>query len=382
MNNQHSTIRVLHVLTAMNRAGAETMLMNLYRSIDREKVQFDFAVSTTEKCDYDEEIELLGGRLIRYPRYKGNNHFSYVRWWNEFFQTNHEYAIVHGHIGSTAAIYLKIAKKYGCFTIAHSHSASQLKSFHDYMYKLYSYRTRYIADFFIGCSEKALVSRYGKRVARNKQKCTILENSIDIKQYAYSSEVCQQVKEELNIKDYGFIVGTVGRFTEAKNPFFIVDIIYELKKTCADFKFLWAGTGELKEKVVRYIHEKKLQDDILLLGVRNDIPRILQAMNVFILPSQFEGLPVVGIEVQAAGIPMLCSDRVTPEIGITDCVKFLHINSTDPWVEALQKEKTFRRCLGAPEELASAGYDVVAESKKLVAFYHSIMNDHTGDGIE
>ena len=114
-------IRVLQVVARMNMAGTETMLMNFYRNIDREKVQFDFAVCTEEHCDYEDEILSMGGRIIRYPQYRGKNHFSYKKWWSEFFRNNREYKIVHGHIGSTAAIYLSIAKKHGCYTIAHSH---------------------------------------------------------------------------------------------------------------------------------------------------------------------------------------------------------------------------------------------------------------------
>ena len=111
-------IRILHVLTAMDRAGTETMLMNLYRSIDRDEIQFDFAVTATEHCDYNDEILSMGGKIIHYPKYTGKNHFAYKKWWNEFFRSHPEYKIVHGHIGSTASIYLKIAKNYGCYTNA------------------------------------------------------------------------------------------------------------------------------------------------------------------------------------------------------------------------------------------------------------------------
>ena len=115
-------IRILHVLHIMNYAGTETLLMNIYRNVDRNQIQFDFAVCDVSIGDYDEEIKSLGGRLIYYPRYKGINHFLYKKWWNSFFREHKEYCIVHGHIGSTAAIYLSIANKYGCYTIAHSHA--------------------------------------------------------------------------------------------------------------------------------------------------------------------------------------------------------------------------------------------------------------------
>ena len=369
MNKQQPVIRVLHVLTAMNRAGTETMLMNIYRAIDRNKIQFDFAVTTTEQCDYDDEINSLGGRIIHYPKYKGKNHFAYKRWWKTFFSTHPEYKIVHGHIGSTASIYLKIAKTYGCFTIAHSHSTGAYSSLHDYIYKLYSYSTRYIADFFIGCSTEALISRYGMRVAEDKKRSYVLNNGIDVKKYVYSEQIRDEVKEELGLGKDTLVVGTVGRFTEAKNTSFIVDILADLKKKEPDFRFIWAGTGELKEQTEKYITEKNLQENILLLGVRDDIPRILQAMNVFILPSKFEGLPVIGVEVQAAGVPMLCSDKVSPEVNMSKCVTFLPINDTDSWVKGILQEKSFRRVESAPRDVINAGYDIQTTSVWLADFY-------------
>ena len=370
-NKKNEPIRILHVLTAMNRAGAETMLMNLYRAIDHEHVQFDFAVTTTDKCDYDDEIEMLGGRIIHYPKYKGSNHFAYKKWLNTFFSEHSEYKIIHGHIGSTASIYLKIAKKHGRYTIAHSHSTGKMNSIRDFMYKVYSFSTRYIADYFIGCSTEALISRYGRKVADDNSKSIVLNNGIDIRKYAYSEQVRNEMLNDFNLSNNSFIVGTVGRLTEAKNPFFIVDILEELKQVEPDFRFIWAGNGELKERVTDYINKKKLNDNILMLGVRDDIPRILQLLNVFILPSVFEGLPVIGVEVQAAGVPMLCSDKVSKEVKLSNCVSFLPINSTTVWVESILKEKEFRRIENAPGDVAESGYDIIQTAGWLQTFYES-----------
>ena len=362
-------IRILHVLTAMNRAGTETMLMNLYRAVDRNKIQFDFAVSTTEYCDYDDEILSLGGKIIRYPRYTGKNHFAYKKWWDEFMKTHLEYRIIHGHIGSTASIYLKIAKKYGCYTIAHSHSTGGKWNVHDTLYRVYSYNTRFVADYFIGCSTEALTSRYGKKIAEQHDKSCVLNNGIDVSNYLPSKEIQKEIRKELGIEASTLTIGTVGRFTEAKNTFFIVDILERLKEREPDFCFIWAGAGELRGQIEDYIKQKKLQDNVLLLGVRDDIPRVLQAMNVFILPSKFEGLPVIGVEVQAAGVPMLCSDKVSTEVNMSKCVTFLPINSTEPWVEGILKEKEFRRVPYASDDVAKAGYDIKTTSHWLTDFY-------------
>ena len=347
------------------------MLMNLYQAIDRKVVQFDFAVASKDKCDYDDEIESLGGQIIHYPKYVGKNHFEYRKWWNCFFQSHPEYKIVHGHIGSTAAIYLKIARKYGCYTIAHSHNADFGPGLHGLMYRIYSYPTRFIADYFMGCSTEAAISRYGKKVATDKNRCCVLNNGIDITKYIYSPAVCEAVRNEFGISKETLVVGTVGRLTKQKNPLFIIDILAELRSKTDDFIFLWAGTGEMKDEIISGLELKGVRDKVILLGVRNDIPRILQALNVFVLPSLFEGLPVVGVEVQAAGVPMLCSDTISPEVKVTECVTFIPNNSAELWASKIMEEKSFRRDERAPEDVKKAGYDIQTTSSWLESFYES-----------
>ncbi|MBR3739389.1 MAG: glycosyltransferase [Clostridia bacterium] len=365
-------------MTAMNRAGAETMLMNLLRMIDRNSVQFDFAVTAEGRCDYDEEILSLGGKIIHYPKYTGKNHLAYQKWWNVFFQAHPEYRIVHGHIGSTASIYLKIAKQYGRFTIAHSHSTGGKANIHDWLYKIMSFNTRYIADFFIGCSAEAIVSRYGKKIAAQTEKCCILKNGIDTEQYAFSEEKSRSVRNALGLGQDALVIGTAGRFSEAKNPFFMVDILAELKTRKPDFRFLWAGTGELKDKAEAYIASRDLQENILLLGVRDDIPALLQALNVFILPSRFEGLPVIGVEAQAAGVPFLCSDRVSRELNISKCVTFLPITEPRLWADSIMRESIFRRVPNALSDVVKAGYDVRETARWLTALYEKKVCEKTG----
>lgn len=367
--DRNSPIRVLHVLTAMNRAGVETMLMNLYRKIDKNKIQFDFAVTVHENCDYNNEIISLGGKIIKYPKYIVTNHFSYKKWWNDFFNFHHEYKIVHGHIGSTASIYLKIAKKYGIYTIAHSHSAGSGFGIHSILYRAYSFSTRYIADYFIGCSKEALIARYGKKVAYDKSISTVLPNSIDVAKYAFSEDIRREVCDEFKINKENLVIGTVGRQTASKNPMFILKILYDLNKIMDNYIFLWIGVGDMKWEIEKRIREYKLEKKVMLLGVRDDVPRIIQALNLLILPSKYEGLPVIGVEAQAAGLPLLCSDKVSQEVKISECVSFLPINNTEPWIEGILKEKNFRRIKEAPNDVIKAGYDIEKTSLWLTDFY-------------
>lgn len=368
MTNQ-KPIRILQVQTEMSRAGAETMLMNLYRTIDRERIQFDFAVTANRRCDYDDEIEALGGKLIHYPHYRGVNHFQYMKWWRDFFPRHPEYRIVHGHTDSTAGMYLSVAKANGRLTIAHSHNTGYKSPLH----RIYAYGVRYVADYFMACSKDAMVCRFGQKVASNRSISFILRNGIDVSEYGYDETVRDAVREDFEISRDALTVGAIGRFTNQKNPFFIVDILDELRKMEPDFRFLWAGDGELKADVERRIEQKGLQKNVILLGVRDDIPCILQALNVFILPSKYEGLGIVGIEAQAAGVPTLLSNRIPAETQILPAgCKFLPIRSARLWAEEIVKEKNFRRIAGASEKVAQAGYDVRNTAEWLTSFYERV----------
>lgn len=360
--------RVLQVVAKMNRAGTETMLMNYYRHVDRKKVQFDFAVCTEEKCDYEEEILSMGGHIYRYPRYKGWNHFQYVAWWKRFFLRHPEYHIVHGHIGSTAAIYLKIAKQFKCFTIAHSHGTKEPLSLRSLMYQIYSYPTRFIADQFFGCSMQALEDRYGKKVAHGS-KAKVLNNAIDSGLYAYNKKKRDNIRTELRIADNTFVIGTIGRLSPPKNPFMVVNILAELKKRNLDFKFLWVGVGEMKRDIEKAIIQKNLTSNVVMLGLRDDIPCILQAFDVFILPSVWEGLGIVAIEAQAAGLPTLCSDQVPIEAKVTNLCEFISLSSISLWADSIIMCLSKMR-LNTTDLIKNNGYDIYDNAVWLQDFYN------------
>ena len=189
------TIRVLHVIGIMNRGGAETMIMNLYRNIDRDRVQFDFVENTLENGIYENEILSLGGRIFHCPKFNGNV-ISYVRWWDTFFDKHKdEYTFVHGHIGSTAAMYLASARKHGIKTIAHSHNAySKTFSLNQLEYQILSYPTRFIADYCFACSKEAGISRFGKKVQFH-----IVRNAIDTQTFIFNDEIRKNLRKELQI---------------------------------------------------------------------------------------------------------------------------------------------------------------------------------------
>lgn len=371
MLETNKPIRILQVVAKMDLAGTETLLMSYYKRIDRNEVQFDFAVSSTTECAYDREIEQMGGRLFHYPAYKGYNHFSYMRWWNMFLSDHPEIKIIHGHIGSTAAIYLDLAKRHGRYTIAHSHSTWGENGAHAFLYKLFSYPTRYIADHFFGCSKQALIDRYGKKIANNTKLAEVMANAIDAKRFIFNEDARLSLRKNLGIDVDAFVIGTVGRFSPQKNPFMTLRVCEGLKRRNIGFKFLWFGQGELEDEIRREIDRLNLRDNVILAGVRKDIFNVLQAMDVFIFPSLWEGLGISCIEAQAAGLPTLCSETVPLDAKITDLFHYLPLDNVEAWVDEILRNKSIIRS-NRFSEIEKSGYDIGSAAKRMQDFYINV----------
>lgn len=369
-------IRVLQVIGQMNRGGAETMIMNLYRHIDREQVQFDFLVHTKELGLYDDEIRSLGGNIYYVDRFSGKNAVKYYSQCRSFFAQHPEIKVVHGHIGSSAALYLKAAQKEGKYTVAHSHSAFvKINSFKDWLedkaFRFVSYPTRYIADQLFGCSTEAGESRFGKRMLKNS-KYRNFPNAIALQSFAVNQESRQKIRAELGIREDDVVIGTVGRVTKPKNP----EFIYKVFKTCVssapDVKCVWVGYGDMSDRILELRRSDGLEDRIIMTGDRSDIPELLQAFDAFLFPSLWEGLPVTVIEAQAAGLNCLLSDKISKEVALTDQVHWKSLDeSAEEWAaQCLDLAKEGKENRRSPEEqLRASGYDIDDSAKKLAQFY-------------
>lgn len=365
-------IRVLQVFAQMNRGGAETMIMNLYRNIDRQKIQFDFIVHTNEKCAYDDEIKQLGGKIFRVPVYNGRNHFHYKKSWHTFFKEHKEYKIIHGHVRSTAAIYLKIAHKYNRITIAHSHSTSSGNGFSAIVKDILQYPIRNTTDYLFACSKTAGEWLYGKKACK-KDNFYVLNNAIDAKKYRFNQDVRNKIRKEFQL-DGLFVVGHVGRFNTPKNHSYLIDIFKAVSEKNDNAVLMLIGDGNLRKSIEKKVIDLGLTSKVIFTGVRSDIPEILQAMDVFLFPSLYEGLPVTLIEAQAAGLHCIISDRITNEVVvITDLIKMLPLdNNTNLWANIVneysgvyERKETFR----AIEE---SGYDI----KTVVKWYESFIRNN------
>lgn len=357
-------IRVLQVVTHMNRGGLETMLMNYYRNIDRNKVQFDFLTHRpeNEKKDYDDEIRSLGGKIYHMPIL---NPFSpsYMKSLDQFFKGHKEYKIVHSHLDCLSAYPLKAAKKNGVpIRIAHSHNTSQEKNL-KYLIKDYSKKQipKYATHLF-ACGEEAGKWMFGKH------KFQIINNAIDTKKFIYNEEIRKQKRYELGVEDK-FVIGHVGRFNLQKNHKFLIKCFADFAKTNEDAILLLVGNGELQEKSKEWVKEYKIEAKVKFLGLREDISQLLQAMDLFLFPSLFEGLPVTLVEAQAAGLPCVISDTITDEIMITDQISKVSLDAdTKLWNQEIASYKHTPR-ENTMLQIVEHGFDIEKNAKWLEEFY-------------
>lgn len=365
-------IRILHVLGGLNRGGAETMIMNLYRKIDRSKIQFDFVIHTSNKCDYDDEIKVLGGRIYSLPRYTGKNHFIYKKAWNSFYKQHPEYKIVHGHVRSTAVIYLRSAKKYGKVTIAHSHNTSSGKGFSAIVKNAMQYPIRYIADYLFACSYPAGTWLFGNKACK-KENFFILNNAIDLKAFIFDEKKRVQKRNEFGIEDRS-IIGHIGRFDLQKNHEFLIDIFKEVHDKNDKAVLMLIGDGYLRPYIEKKVADLELANSVIFTGIRSDVPEILNAIDVFLFPSLFEGLGIVAIEAQACGIHCIVADTVPKEAYLTDLIEKISLKSSvNSWSENVLKYLSKYERRNTYDEISRKGYNIEETSKWVEEFYFKIM---------
>lgn len=368
-------IRVLNVLGTTNLGGAESRVMELYRALDRDRVQFDFMVHTDKEGQYSEEIRSLGGRIYSVPRFQVFNIMAYKKAWKKFFAEHGGYAAVHGHMTSTAAIYLPTAKRVGVpLTIAHARSAGVDRGIKGLATKLIRRPLKYRADYCFTCSAEAAAAVYGREWIERGRVWTI-PNAIDTARFRFNPTVRTQIREMLGIADK-FVVGHIGRFGFMKNHQYLAAVFAELCKMRDDAVLVLIGKGELEERVRAQVSGLGLADKVLFLGSRLDVERYYQAFDYFVFPSTFEGLPGSVAEAQAAGLHCLVSDKVTREVALTELVTYKSIE--EPAVNwAAEIMRNARKALEREDmcaEIVEKHFDVRQQAAEMEAFYTSGKN--------
>ena len=303
----------------MHRAGLETMLMNYYRHIDRDRIQFDFLTHRPDRSDYDDEIESYGGKMYYAPRLFPQNYPAYFRYMKNFFADHPEYVIVHSHIDSMSYLPLLAAKKAGIpVRIAHSHNTSLDKDFKYVMKEYFRRRVPYVATDYLACGTEAGHYMFGERAFK------VIPNAIETTEFRFDSETRERIRRLLGIEDQ-YVIGSVGRLTNQKNISFLIEVFREICRREAKAVLLIIGGGEQEEKLKGLVQEYGIQDRVRFLGVRSDVNALYQAMDVFVMPSLYEGLPVVGVEAQVSDLQCVFSSNITREIRLSDKAHFLSL---------------------------------------------------------
>ena len=371
-------IRVAHVIGNWLGGGVESVVMNYYRNIDRNKVQFDFLCSESSTDIPYEEIEKLGGRVFIVPNYA--KVFKYQKGLKKIFKATH-YKIAHSHISTMSVFPLRAAKKAGVpVRIAHSHGTTNKKEKKKNLLKqvLRPFSRVYATDYMC-CSELAGRWLFGDK-EYDKGNVYLLNNAIDLDKFKYNESLRKEKRKELGISDDTLIIGHVGRFVEQKNHRFLIDVFNEIHKKNSNSLLLLVGQGPLKKEIENKVEELKLNDSARFLGQRNDINELYQAFDVFLLPSLYEGLPVVGVEAQAMGLLCIFSDDMTKETKVLDTTRFISLNtSAEEWATIILDDYSKFKRHDTTSEITKNNFNIKNETSKLENEYSELL---TNMGVE
>ena len=292
-------IRVLQMIASLDVGGSQTLMMNIYRNIDRENLQFDFIIDHPKETYFAEEIRSLGGRVYTLPAFHGTNVGEIRRDWNNFFYTHPDYTVLHSHVRSYASLYLPVAKEHGLKTIIHSHNSTNGSGMTAAVKAFLQKPLRYQADILMACSTEAGKWLYGERACRS-DRFIFLPNGVDTRRFAPD---------------------------EQKNHRFLLEIFQQVHQRDPEAILLLVGVGPLQQEMAQRAVELGIAEKVLMTGNRDDVPELLAAMDVFALPSLFEGLPVTLIEAQAAGLPCVITDNITSDLDVTPLLRRLPSSS-------------------------------------------------------
>ena len=415
-------VRVLHVFGRLNMGGAETRVMDLYRHMDREKVQFDFLVhyrrtdedraagvgtdsdallAARPKEDFDEEARSLGAHIYVLPRFTGTNLSEYKKAAHAFFVMHHDWAVIEGHMTSMASVYLPIAKEEAAkaagssgkdggaegapdavvpVTIAHARSAGVDAGIRGLATRMFRRSLPRRCDIMMSCSGPAAVSVFGEKAAKSG-KVMMIPNALDLDAFRFDPSLRRSMREAYGISEDTLVIGHVGRFDAVKNQAFLAKVGAGLaasrgQSACAAFLFLFIGKGDLQPQVRDEFEKEGLGGNVVFAGqqAREQTAALYQAFDVFVLPSLYEGLPGTVIEAQAAGLPCVIADTITQEVAATDLVQRISLEDTEGWTRSIAKHvpgETDRAFASsdARRKLAEAGYEVRSAAGRMQGIY-------------
>lgn len=368
-------MKILYVVKNLRLAnGVASYIMNYYNNLKKENIRMDFLIISDVGSPYYEKIIKDGNKIFCLPSYK-KNIIKTIKYLKDLLKDG-KYDVVHCNTINSGSLVLKIAKQMNVpVRILHSHATqngdSKVKEMIGKILKKIAIKN---ANEYVACSKLA-----GDMIFEN-EKYDIIRNAIDIEKYSYNEECRKRIREKEDIEDDKIIM-TVGRITKQKNPFFIVDIMEELLKRDESYKLYWFGNGNLDNEVKEYARARKINNKIIFFGASQQVNEYYSVADIFILPSLFEGLPVVGIEAQASGIPVIFSEKITKEAKISERTMFLPINDKKIWADEIQKIFEKYKENDRKNVMIDNEYDIKKEYIKLIKKYESLIEKNEVENL-
>lgn len=345
-------LRVLQVIHAMNLGGAENFIMNIYRNIDRSRVQFDFLVS--RQGGFDDEIRQLGGQIWRVPYVNTVGPIKYRMELLRFFSEHPEYQLVHSHLDMVSGEVVSCAKKTGSrYCITHSHNTDTTGNFAVKIVKRY-YQRKIVsyADWRLACSEQAGKWLYGDQVF------VVVNNAIQMEKFFFDETRRVALRKQYHIPENVCVIGHVGRFSRVKNHSFLVRLFKHYVQKHSDSVLLFCGDGEEKETIQRQVSDWGLKEKVIFCPASTEVYNMYQMMDVFVFPSYYEGMSLVMVEAQTNGLPIVASDSIDPKSALTSNVSFVNLKGDlAAWEREIDVARKRGRC-DEREKIEKAGFDV------------------------
>ncbi len=359
-------VKVLHVLSAVNGGGIESMLLTYYKRMDRDKVAFDLVAHKEHGTLLAKEFERLGSKIF----YITGQRVSLKQNRKELKELlkNNQYDVIHFHHG-ILSLGVGIAKKYNpkAKIVVHSHSTYEPSKIVRLLKPLIKFYILRKADCYCACGIKAGEYLFGEKLVKSK-KVYIINNAINTDKFKFSTEYRDAIRTKFQIQENELVVGVVARMNFSKNPEFIIELAKGLKIKGVKFKLLWVGDGELKQSIEEQVASNNLQDYVYFAGACKNANEFYSAFDVFILPSRYEGLGISAIESQQNGCPTLLSDKVPMEANISSNCETLPLD-VERWVNMICSVNDTLKRQDNSKEIIEHGFDIDVESKKLTDFY-------------
>lgn len=364
-------VRVAQVIGQAINGGTESFAMNYYKHMDHSLVQFDFFVESESKIIDENIIESMGGKVVIIPSYSHVG--KYIKTLIKLFKEG-KYDIVHSNMNALSVFTLFAAKRAGVkVRIAHSHSTTNKREkIRNFVKNILRHFSKLYATHYFACSELAGRWLFGDKTF-DKGEVTVINNAIELEKYKFNEEIRDGLRAEYDLT-YNFVIGHIGRFMSQKNHTFLVDIFSEVVKRRPDAKLLLIGDGPLFDEIVNKVRMLHLEDKVIFTGVKQNAYAFYNAMDVFLLPSLYEGLPVVGVEAQANGLPLVISDTITRDLNIAGGVEYLPLERpASYWADHIINLNTKTDRDAYFYKIKNSPFDIQNEARKMQDRYLALL---------